>query len=163
MAPSAGARPDGRDGGLYARFRPRATRIVGLVLVAWVAGGWVLFVVLTQRLENPPHAYQAGGAVLAGIICVFLYRQASVQAVPTSDGLIVRNVARRHHLDWAQIVAVRFGQRDWVQLDLSDGHVLAVMAIQRVDGDRARAASRRLAGLVAQHEPGGMNSGGSGS
>jgi hypothetical protein len=34
-------------------------------------------------------------------------------------------------------------------LDLSDGDVLAVMAIQRADGARALAEARRLATLVA--------------
>lgn len=156
---TAGAGP---DPDLYARFRPRATRIVSIVLMVWVAGGWVLFVALTQRLSRPPHAYQWIGGVLAVLICLFLYRQATVQAVPSTQGLMVRNVVRRHELEWAQIVHVRFGERDWVQLDLADGHVLAVMAIQRVDGVRARAASRRLATLVARHEPGGMDTGGAG-
>lgn len=133
-----------------------------MVLIVWVAGGWLLFLALIQRLEQPPHAYQWASTVLAVLVCGFLYRQGSVHALPGSDGLVVRNVVRRHHLDWAQIVNVRFGERDWVQLDLSDGHVLSVMAIQRVDGKRAQVAARRLATLVARHEPGGMGAGGSG-
>jgi len=36
-----------------------------------------------------------------------------------------------------------------VMLDLSDGDVLAVMAIQRADGAYAQAEARRLATLVA--------------
>lgn len=146
---------------LYAPFRPRATRIVSLVLIVWVLGGWVLFLVLTQGLEHPPRTYQVGGAVLAVLISMFLYLMASVRAVPTADGLRVRNIVRGAELEWAQIIGVRFGERDWVQLDLADGSVLPVMAIQRVDGARAQAASRRLATLVAEHEPGGMDAGSS--
>jgi hypothetical protein len=48
------------------------------------------------------------------------------------------------------VVAVRFGDGDpWVMLDLRDGDVLAVMAIQRADGAYAQAEARRLATLVA--------------
>lgn len=162
MPAAANPGTGGVDPDLYARFRPRATRIVSIVLIVWVAGGWIAFLTLTQQLEQPPHVYQVGGGVLAAVICLFLYRQASVQAIPAPEGLLVRNVVRRRFLQWAQIINVRFGERDWVQLDLSDGHVLSVMAIQRVDGERAYAASRRLATLVARHEAGGVGSGGSG-
>ena len=63
----------------------------------------------------------------------------------------MRNVVYTTRLEWAQIVAVRFGGGDpWVTLDLDDGEVLAVMAIQRADGDRGRAEARRLATLVAE-------------
>ena len=45
---------------------------------------------------------------------------------------------------------MRLGDGDpWVMLDLSDGDVLAVMAIQRADGAYAVAEARRLATLVA--------------
>ena len=60
--------------------------------------------------------------------------------------------ARDRELAWAQVVAVRFGGGDpWVTLDLDDGEVLAVMAIQRADGARGEAEARRLATLVAAH------------
>lgn len=146
---------------LYAPFRPRATRIVSFLLILWVFGGAVAFVVLVEGLDRAPRSYQVGGMALALLICAFLYLMASVRAVPTPEGLRVRNILRGADLEWAQIVNVRFGERDWVLLDLADGHVFPVMAIQRVDGARAQAASRRLATLVAQHEPGGMDAGSS--
>ena len=79
-----------------------------------------------------------------------LLRFGRLRADPSPAGLVVRNLVRREDLRWEQIVAVRFGDGDpWVMLDLSDGDVLAVMAIQRADGARALAESRRLATLVA--------------
>lgn len=155
-------RADAGPGDLYAPFRSRATRIVTIVLIVWILAGWVLFVLLTNRLEDPHREYQVASAALALAICVFLHLIGSVAAFPSRSGLRVRNIIGTARLDWAQIVSVRFGERDWVQLDLSDGRVLSVLAIQRVDGARARAASRRLATLVAKHEPGGMDAGSSG-
>lgn len=39
-----------------------------------------------------------------------------------------------------------------MQLDISDGTVLSVMAVQRADGTYARAEASRLAALVSAHE-----------
>jgi hypothetical protein len=56
---------------------------------------------------------------------------------------------------WDEIVEVRFPDgAPWVSLELSDTDELAVMAIQRADGDDAKAQARRLAALVAQHRAG---------
>ncbi len=162
MSTDQPAEPPTGQQDLYAPFRPRATRIVAFVLIVWVLGGAVAFVLLIEGLDHPQRSYQVGGAALALLISTFLYLMASVRAMPTAEGLRVRNIVRGADLEWAQIVNVRFGERDWVQLDLADGHVIPVMAIQRVDGAAARAASRRLATLVAQHEPGGMDAGSSG-
>ena len=41
---------------------------------------------------------------------------------------------------WDEVVEVRFPDgAPWVTLELDDGDELAVMAVQRADGDRARA------------------------
>ncbi len=88
-------------------------------------------------------------ATAAGIGWVLL-RFTLLRAEPRPDGLVVQNLVHRQELSWAQVVAVRFGDGDpWVTLDLSDGDVLAVMAIQRADGPKAQAEARRLATLVA--------------
>ncbi len=93
-----------------------------------------------------------GFVAVAALIAAVLLRFARLRAEPSPDGLVVRNVVRREELSWPQIVAVRFGDADpWVTLDLSDGDTVAVMAIQRADGDRAMAEARRLAGLVEQN------------
>ncbi|UFU08283.1 PH domain-containing protein [Ruania halotolerans] len=146
--------------GPYAPFRPRATRLVSFGVIGWLGGGWMVFVLATRDLADP--ATHVGAGLLVALISVLLVRLASLAAIPDARGLFVRNVVSSRRVDWAQIVGVRFGERDWVSLDLSDGSVLAVMAIQRVDGERARKESRRLAALVARHEPGGMDAGDSG-
>jgi hypothetical protein len=127
-------------------FRPHLARIVswGLVAVVLVATG--LLVVVMPELT----ALDRTGFVLLGLlISWFCWRQASVCAVPDERGLTVRNLLVTTHLEWEQIVSVRFGDRPWVQLDLADGDTLAVMGVQRADGERARAEARRLATLVA--------------
>jgi Bacterial PH domain len=89
--------------------------------------------------------------VAAGVGWV-LSRFASVAAHPRPDGVDVRNLLTRRDLEWAEIVGVRFADGDpWVTVDLSDGDTLAVMAIQRADGEHGRAEARRLSTLVALH------------
>jgi hypothetical protein len=91
-----------------------------------------------------------GFAVVAAGVGWVLARFGLLRADPGPEGLVVQNLIRREDLRWEQIVSVRFGDGDpWVMLDLSDGDVLAVMAIQRADGARALAEARRLATLVA--------------
>ncbi|MBO3102692.1 PH domain-containing protein [Cellulomonas sp. zg-ZUI168] len=95
---------------------------------------------------------KVGFALVGALIAGFLWRQASVTALVRDDGLTVRNLLFTRRLEWAEIVSVRFGSgRPWVQLDLSDGDTLAVMGIQRADGEFADAEARRLATLVAMH------------
>jgi hypothetical protein len=89
--------------------------------------------------------------IAAGVAWV-LSLFARVRAVPSPEGLHVRNLVRQHDLEWTQIVTVRFGGGDpWVTLDLDDGEILPVMAIQRADGERGTAEARRLATLVWAH------------
>lgn len=139
---------------LHRAFRPRAARLVCLPLaalsLAMMVGLAVGFPALTGvRLGAGDRIGFVGLGVL---IAWFLLREAGVRAVPDADGLTVRNLVRSRRLAWAQIVSVRFGpDRPWVLLDLADGDTLAVMAVQRADGDRARAEARRLATLVARH------------
>jgi hypothetical protein len=139
---------------LYRPFRPQRAR-----LTAWLLAGCQLVVLTALALLLPAsgptafHWYDRLGIVLISLAVGFvLARFARLQAVPDRRGLVVRNVLLTRRLDWAQIVSVRFGGGNpWATLDLSDGDNLVVMAIQRADGDRAGAESRRLATLVALH------------
>jgi hypothetical protein len=136
--------------GPYASFRPLRTRQVAYpVGIAWM----LLMAGLAFFLPVSMGPADRAGFLLLGVGAVwFLHRQASVVAVPSEGGLFVRNLFLSRDLEWAEIVAVRFGGGDpWVTLDLSDGDTLAVMAVQRADGERAVAESRRLATLVARH------------
>jgi hypothetical protein len=140
----------------YTPFRPRKARVT-----AWTFAA-AQFVVLTAGALLAPGSgpvafawYDRVGVIaVAGAIAWFLSRFARLEAVPDEDGLRVRNLLVTTRLAWAQVVAVRFRDGDpWVSLDLSDGDTLAVMAVQRADGEHGRAEARRLAALVAQHTP----------
>ncbi|MFC7406720.1 PH domain-containing protein [Georgenia alba] len=144
------------EGDLDGDFRPRAARVVALVLAVLTVAGTLTIVIGMPRMVGDDFgpADQIGTLLLAGGICWFLYRQAAVRARPSEGGLRVRNLIRTRDVEWAEIVSVNFGAGDpWVYLDLSDGETLAVMAVQSADGERGRAEARRLATLVALHEP----------
>lgn len=132
--PERPGRPDRAR--LYAPFRPRMARLVGLALAALVTVGTVAFVVPLWDYFGTGSAL---GVVALGLaVAWFCWRQAGVRADVDEAGVTVRNLVVTRRLEWAQVVAVRFGQgRPWVQLDLSDGDVLAVMGVQQSDGDRA--------------------------
>jgi hypothetical protein len=142
----------GTDYGRYRTFRP-----LWATVAAWVVGllavGGSLFVGFTARGPlgaNPANRWSfVGFAVFAAAL---LWRLGGVHARPTPRGLKVRNVVGTRRLEWAEIVAVRFTVDDaWVVLDLADGNTLAVMGIQRADGERGMGEARRLAALVARH------------
>ncbi len=132
--------------GDLAVFAPHRTRRVALGLAAGVTVLVVALAVLVPSDFRWPD--RLGFLVVGALIDGFLWRQATVRAVPTEQGLHVRNLFLSRELEWAQVVSVRFGDRPWVQLDLDDGDTLAVMGVQRSDGERAQAEARRLAGLV---------------
>lgn len=148
--------PAGVPADLHRPFRPRAARVVAVVLAVVVLATTVLLAVLL-RTTNPDRSPVADLLAIVGfgvLVAWFLWRQASVSAVPDADGVVVRNLMLTRRVEWAEVVSVRFGQgRPWVQLDLADGDTLAVMGIQRADGARAVAEARRLATLVALHTP----------
>jgi hypothetical protein len=87
--------------------------------------------------------------VFALSVTWLLWRLGGVHAAPSAQGLRVRNLVRSRTLSWPEIVEVRLGPNDpWVRLDLADGSTLAVMGIQRADGERGMAEARRLRDLV---------------
>lgn len=139
---------------LHRPFRPRAARLVCLLLAALSLAMMVGLAAGLPALTGVRLGAgdRIGFVGLGAVMAWFLLLEAGVRAVPGPDGLVVRNLVRTRRLAWAEIVSVRFGpDRPWVLLDLADGDTLAVMAVQRADGDRARADARRLATLVALH------------
>lgn len=133
----------------YAPFRPRRAR-----RVAYAVGVAALLLMLALAAVVPGVQWwdRAAFALVGLAILWFMHRQASVTAVPSPAGLVVRNLLTSRQLEWPQVVAVRFGDgRPWVELDLDDGDTLSVMAVQRSDGVRAEAEAGRLAGLVVAH------------
>ncbi|ADD42722.1 PH domain-containing protein [Stackebrandtia nassauensis] len=63
----------------------------------------------------------------------------------------VRNLFGSTEVPWQIVESVRFPRgASWAMLELADDDVIAVMAIQSVDKDRAVAAVRRLRELLAE-------------
>jgi hypothetical protein len=152
--PGAAAGPGSGPGAeAYRPFRPRRGRRVALTLAALsVAGSLLLAIVgpegdLGWKTPDRVTLFLFGCAVAA-----LLWRYASLSAVPSEQGLVVRNLMLSRTLTWAQIVQVHLVLgAPWVTLDLADGDDLAVMAIQKADGDFGRAEAQRLAALVDAH------------
>src|SRR5690625_2283383 len=118
-----------------AAIRPRWARIVaGFLLVLVIAGAGILISAMVRAGTEQPH-YTMAIVMVSLAAVVFLVMQLSVVAKPRAEGLYVRNLVYRHHLQWAEIISVRFSpDRPWAQLDLAVGEPLHVMAIQSADG-----------------------------
>ncbi|MGL5860948.1 MAG: PH domain-containing protein [Phycicoccus sp.] len=131
-------------------FRPRRGRVVPLAaaVATVVVCGAVGAGMVRAGAWGPADlvALVVFGALVAG----FLLRYAVIRAVPTEAGLVIRNLFLTRTVPWHEIVAVLFPDGDpWVSLELTDTDVVAVMAVQRVDGERGRVEARRLGALVA--------------
>ncbi|MFI9486225.1 PH domain-containing protein [Promicromonospora sp. NPDC052451] len=143
---------DGADGGAerFRVFRGRFGTPVAYGLALLSAGGCT-FVALAATGQGADTANRIAIIVFGLLGAVIAWRFGAVRAVPDPDGLTVVNYASSRRLSWPEIVTVRFGPNDpWVHLDLSDGDVLAVMGIQRADGEHAMAEARRLVALIAE-------------
>jgi Bacterial PH domain len=90
------------------------------------------------------------GLVVFGLVAAwFLHILAHPSVRADDDGVTVVNLFRRRRLEWAEIVAVNLREGDpWVYLDLTDGTVLPVMALQAADGEHGRVMARELRALV---------------
>lgn len=135
-------------------FRPQRGRAVA---IGGAVTAILIFVVVAVALPGPGSGgpWQPVDRVLFALIGVaiaaLLWRYATIQAVPTDEGLEVRNILRSQTVPWGSVEAVRFGGGEpWVTLDLDDADTVAVMAIQRADGERSVVEARRLATLVAR-------------
>jgi len=145
--------PSGRAA-LHAAIRPYTSRRVAIgVGAAELFAMVILAVVVTGEGPLGFKWYDRILLVLVGAVVFYgLWRFASVQARPSEQGLLVRNLVEVRELEWPEIVNVRFGGgAPWGVLDLSDGGTLNVMALQRSDGRRGAEQATRLATLVALH------------
>lgn len=135
----------------FRTFRGRWATPIAYGLALLLAGGSA-FIALTAQGPGSASAANRVSIIVFGLLCaVIAWRFGAVRAVPDAAGLTVVNYVRRRRLAWAEIVAVRFGFGDpWVRLDLADGDVLAVMGIQRADGEHGMEEARRLARLVKE-------------
>lgn len=147
-APAAGS---GASSDALAPFRSRRGRAValGAMWTSLVVFGAIGVVMSTQSVAGwgPGDGLMFFG--LGVLIALIAWRYASIVAVPSRSGLVVRNLVLTRTLEWPEIVRIQFGGGEpWVSLDLEDGDTVAVMAIQKADGPVAGREASRLAALV---------------
>lgn len=139
------------------RYRPRRLRVA-----AWVAAVVVLLVsvglaaALSGGVGEGPAVFgpedRAGmvGLGVIGAAVLLLFTRPLVEA--DADQIRVRNVIGGHRFPWAVVRGIRFERgAAWATLELADDEVVAVMAVQAADRERAVAAVRALRALHAAH------------
>ncbi|NHN54989.1 PH domain-containing protein [Calidifontibacter sp. DB0510] len=135
----------------YAVFRPRRGRYVAwgaavLIVICFTVLGFVM------PRDKGGVANQLAFVIFGLLIAAVLSRFARVRAVPSERGLVVHNLLVTRELEWAEILDVQFGGGPpWLLLDLADTEQLAVMGVQRADGEYAVREAQRLAALVEAH------------
>lgn len=138
----------------YAVFRPRRTRLASVVAASAIVVGFVILALTIPKGGNTGWTTMDSIAMVAFgcLIAAFVLRYARICAIPSRTGLEVRNLVRTQRLDWAEIVGAQFGGgAPWLLLDLDNTEQLAVMAIQRSDGERGTQEAQRLAALIEAH------------
>ncbi|HYO85161.1 MAG TPA: PH domain-containing protein [Dermatophilaceae bacterium] len=140
----------------YAVMRPKWGRLVARIAAAVVLASFVVAALLIPGDERQKAEWGLGDRLMilgSGVgIAWLLWRFGSIKAVPSRDGVVVRNLLVTRRLTWPQIVRVQFGGgAPWASLDLDDTDILAVMAIQKADGQHGRALASRLAALIQVH------------
>jgi hypothetical protein len=146
-----GSSPAPPSGDAFATFRPRRGRAValGVVWTSLLVFGGLALLMPAETLGRWSIIDRLMFFALGVAIAVIAWRYASISAVPTREGLVVRNLVLTRTLSWPEIVGVQFGGGEpWVSLDLDDGDTLAVMAIQKADGEVSGREASRLAALV---------------
>lgn len=140
----------GRRDDHFRTFRGRFGTPTAYGIALLFAGGCT-FVALAASGPGADAANRIAIIVFGLLGALVAWRFGAVRAVPDPSGLTVVNYVTSRRLAWPEIVTVRFGPNDpWVHLDLADGDVLAVMGIQRADGEHGMAEARRLVALIAE-------------
>jgi len=134
-----------------APFRPRRGRAVALGVVwgSLAIFGLIAMMMPTQSDGRWGLADRLMFFALGVLVALAAWRYAAITAVPSRDGLVVRNLVVTRTLEWPEIVRIQFGGGEpWVSLDLEDGDTVAVMAIQKADGPVSAREASRLAALI---------------
>lgn len=140
----------------YAVFRPRRGRGVAAVMsalsVVIFTGGALSMPSLDPSLGGWGISDRLMLTCCGLVVAASLWRFASIRAVPSTRGLVIRNLITTRTLEWAQIIRVQFGGgAPWVSIDLDDTDTVAIMAIQKADGAFGQAEAARLSALVQVH------------
>lgn len=90
------------------------------------------------------------GLGVIGAAVLLLFTRPRVEA--DAEEIRVRNVVGGHRFPWSVVRGIRFERgASWATLELADDEVVALMAVQAVDRERAVAAARALRALHAAH------------
>ncbi len=135
---------------------PHTWRPLGVRLAAAFFGGMLLLVTVMAGILLDPAVkakftvFQVSTLVFMGLLfAVALHALARGRVTASERGLVVINGYRRREFEWAEVIAIRMPQgAPWASLDLSDGEVCSVMALQSSDGDRARLAVHQIRTLL---------------
>ncbi|WP_168581269.1 PH domain-containing protein [Gephyromycinifex aptenodytis] len=150
-----GSRPAARRNP-YALIRPRRGRVVAYVAAVVVFATFLLGAIIVPGQEGQKDDWAISDrlliAAIGAAIAWFLWRLGSIRATPSKQGLVVRNLLLTRTLAWDEIVRMQFGGgAPWASLDLADTDTVAVMALQKADGEYGRAEAARLAALIQHH------------
>ncbi|MDN5892702.1 MAG: PH domain-containing protein [Nocardioides sp.] len=132
-------------------WRPMGVRMAGIVGCAFLfvvcAAAWIAF---------PPHIrdlftlYERATMIFLGLLVLACFHAlVRCRATATEQKLVVVNGYKKREFAWAEVVAVTMPRgAPWAVIDLSDGEICKVMAIQGSDGTRARKAITELRTLI---------------
>lgn len=140
-------------------FRPRAALltaiVLSVVLVLAAVTGWFL---LAEDVRQLFTGVQLATLIFFVFVVVGLMLGIGASSVRADeDGLVVRNGVRVHRISWDAVEGFRFTPDDpWVHVELTDDPgSRPLMALQRVDGARARNALAILEELRLLHRQAG--------
>lgn len=136
---------------LPVRYRPLRGRVLAyafaLLLVATVAGVGVALPPEVRAAFDPVQTVSM--VLMLALVVGVLHLVAHPRVDADEDGITVVNVVRRHRLAWGEVVDVVLRTGDpWAFLELSDGELLPVMALQVADGQRGRRHAAQLRAIV---------------
>ena len=137
-----------------ATYRPLGARVVAAVAgVSLSAIMLVLWVALPADVRASFTWLQTSTLLLFwAAVLVVLYGIARTRVRSDSTGISVLNGYRWHHLTWPQVLAISLPRgAPWAIIDTADGSVVAAMALQAADGDRARQAVVDLRRRIDAH------------
>jgi len=135
-------------------FRPRVALLTAIALSAVLVGatalGWLL---LPADIQRQFTGIQLATLVFFVIVMLAIMLAVGLSVVVVSDsGVVVRNGLRTHHFTWPEIRGFRFTADDpWAYVELvGEPETRPLVAVQRVDGERAAAAVDTLRAALAR-------------